>query len=158
MIVGSGEYRYQVNADWAKLPDGWLFKEVGGVGVDSNDNVYVFNRGDHPMMVFDREGNFLRSWGEGQYPRAHGVHIAPDDTMFLTDDGGHFVRKVTLDGKVLLELGVPGKPAPLYERRAVSSLHSHGDIAPGRYLRLGRVRQFQGPQIYVGRKAVAVLG
>src|SRR5437660_9089508 len=63
------------------------------------------------MMVFDREGNFLRSWGEGQYPRAHGVHMAPDDTMFLTDDGGHFVRKVTLDGKVLRELGIPGKPA-----------------------------------------------
>ncbi|HXP03780.1 MAG TPA: hypothetical protein VN808_06645, partial [Stellaceae bacterium] len=57
-------------------------------------------------------GNFLRSLGEGQYPRAHGVHMAPDDTLFLTDDGGHFVRKVTLDGKVLLELGVPGKPAP----------------------------------------------
>src|SRR2546423_11850716 len=133
MSVGSGDYRYEVNADWAKLPDGWSFKEVGGVGVDSNDNVYVFNRGDHPMMVFDREGNFLRSWGEGQYPRAHGVHIAPDDTMFLTDDGGHFVRKVTLDGKVVLELGVPGKPAP-YERRAVSSLHAHGAVAPGRYL------------------------
>ena len=49
MIVGSGDYRYEVNADWAKLPDGWSFKEVGGVGVDSNDNVYVFNRGDHPM-------------------------------------------------------------------------------------------------------------
>src|SRR5246127_1393030 len=112
MIVGSGDYRYRVNADWAKLPDGWSFKEVGGVGVDSHDNVYVFNRGDHPMMVFDRDGNFLRSWGEGQYPRAHGVHVTPDDTMFLTDDGGHFVRKVTLDGKVLLELGVPGKPAP----------------------------------------------
>ena len=61
MIVGSGDYRYEVNADWAKLPDGWSFKEVGGVGVDGNDNVYVFNRGDHPMMVFDREGNFLRS-------------------------------------------------------------------------------------------------
>jgi hypothetical protein len=27
-------------------------------------------------------------------------------------DGGHFVRKVTLDGKVLLELDIPGKPAP----------------------------------------------
>jgi hypothetical protein len=39
--------------------------------------------------------------------------MAPDDTMFLTDDGGHFVRKVTLDGKVLLELGVPGKPKSL---------------------------------------------
>ena len=112
MIVGNADYRYRVEADWAKLPEGWSFKEVGGVGVDSRDNVYVFNRGDHPMMVFDRDGNFLRSWGEGQYPRAHGVHVAPDDTMFLTDDGGHFVRKVTLDGKVLLELGVPGKPAP----------------------------------------------
>ena len=64
------------------------------------------------MMVFDRGGNFLLSWGEGEYPRAHGVHMASDDTMLLTDDGGHFVRKVTLDGKVLLELGVPGKPAP----------------------------------------------
>ena len=43
MIVGNGEYRYRVNADWAKLPDGWSFKEVGGVGVDTRDNVYVFN-------------------------------------------------------------------------------------------------------------------
>jgi len=63
-------------------------------------------------MIFDREGNFLRSWGEGQYPRAHGVHMGPDESIYLTDDGGHFVRKCRLeDGKVLLELGVPGKPA-----------------------------------------------
>ena len=32
----------------------------------------MFNRGEHPMMVFDRDGNFLRSWGEGTFPRAHG--------------------------------------------------------------------------------------
>src|SRR5204863_2217370 len=112
-IVGSGEYRYRIIEDWAKLPDGWSFKEVGAVGVDNNDNVYVFNRGDHPMMVFDRAGNFLRSWGEGQYPRAHGVHMGPDESIYLTDDGGHFVRKCRIeDGKVLLELGVPGTPAP----------------------------------------------
>jgi len=40
MIVGSGKFRYRVNADWAKLPDGWSFKEVGGGGVDSNDNKF----------------------------------------------------------------------------------------------------------------------
>jgi hypothetical protein len=34
MIVGSCQFKYRVNADWAKLPDGWSFKEVGGVGVD----------------------------------------------------------------------------------------------------------------------------
>jgi hypothetical protein len=61
--VGSGEYRYRIVEDWAKLPDGWSFKEVGAVGVDKNDNVYVFNRGEHPVIVFDRDGNFLRSWG-----------------------------------------------------------------------------------------------
>jgi hypothetical protein len=133
MIVGNGDYRYRVNAEWAKLPEGWSFKEVGGVGVDSRDNVYVFSRGDHPMMVFDRDGNFLRSWGEGQYPRAHGVQVTPDDTMFLTDDGGHFVRKVTLDGKVLLELGVAGKPAAFmsgepFHRCTHTALSPQGEI------------------------------
>src|SRR6201997_109920 len=57
-IVGSGEYRYRIIENWAKLPDGWSFKEVAAVGVDSHDRVYAFNRGEHPMMVFDREGNF----------------------------------------------------------------------------------------------------
>ena len=51
--------------------------------------------------------------------------------MFLTDDVRHFVRKCTLDGKVLLELGVPGKPAPYHEWRAVPSLHAHRPIAEG---------------------------
>jgi DNA-binding beta-propeller fold protein YncE len=85
---------------------------VGGVGVDAQDNVYVFNRGVHPMMIFDRSGKFLRSWGEGIFPRAHGITIGPDDTMFLSDDGDHTVRKCTLDGKVLFTLGASGKPAP----------------------------------------------
>src|SRR5271155_3341848 len=76
IIVGSGDYRYRIVENWAKLPDGWSFKEVAAVGVDRNDNVYCFNRGDHPVMVFDRAGNFRHSWGEGHYPRAHGVTAA----------------------------------------------------------------------------------
>src|SRR4051812_34218129 len=53
--------------------------------------------------------------------------------MFLTDDGGHFVRKVTLDGKVLLELGVPGKPAPFmsgepFHRCTHTALSPQGQI------------------------------
>ncbi|HUK42095.1 MAG TPA: peptidyl-alpha-hydroxyglycine alpha-amidating lyase family protein, partial [Candidatus Acidoferrales bacterium] len=66
----------------------------------------------HPIIIFDREGNFLRSWGEDIFNRAHGATMAPDETLFLTDDGDHTVRKCTLDGKVLFTLGVPGKPAP----------------------------------------------
>jgi DNA-binding beta-propeller fold protein YncE len=112
VTLGQDKYTYEVIENWAKLPYDWTFKEVGGVGTDAHDNVYVFSRGAHPMMVFDRDGNFLRSWGEGLFPRAHGVTMGPDDTMFLTDDGDHTVRKCTLDGKVLLTLGTSGKPAP----------------------------------------------
>jgi len=112
VTVGSGKFTYEVAEAWGKLPDGWTYKEVAAVGVDRRDQVYLFTRGEHPVIVFDREGNFLRSWGEGVFKRAHGVTIGPDDTIYLTDDGDHTVRKCTLDGKVLLTLGIPGKPAP----------------------------------------------
>ena len=46
--LGTGEYSYEVIEDWAKLPNGWSFKETAAVGADSNDNVYVFSRGEHP--------------------------------------------------------------------------------------------------------------
>ena len=112
VALGSARFTYEVAEDWGSLPDGWSYKECAGVGVDSKDNVYVFTRGEHPMIVFDRDGNFLRSWGEGVFPRAHGVTMGPDDTIFCTDDGDHTVRKCTLDGKVLFTLGTSGKPAP----------------------------------------------
>jgi DNA-binding beta-propeller fold protein YncE len=110
--LGTAEYTYEIAEGWGKLPDGWSFKEAAAVGVDSKDNVYVFNRGEHPVIIFDREGNFLSSWGEGVFPRAHGVTMGPDGTIFLTDDGDHTMRHCTLDGKVLMTLGISGKPAP----------------------------------------------
>lgn len=132
-ILGSGKYRYEVIEDWAKIPDGWSFTDVGAVAVDSKDHVYVFNRGKHPMMVFDRDGNFLRSWGEGVFHRAHGLHIGPDETLYCTDDGDHSVRKCTLDGKVLLTIGIPGKPTPYmsgepFHRCTHTALSPRGDI------------------------------
>ena len=41
MIVGNGDYRDRVNADWATLPDKCSFKVVGGVGIDSMNTVYL---------------------------------------------------------------------------------------------------------------------
>lgn len=54
---------YEVVADWAKLPAGWESRDVAAVAVDQQDRVYVFNRGDHPMMVFDRDGNSIEFLG-----------------------------------------------------------------------------------------------
>ena len=112
VAVGTAAFTYEVAEGWGTLPDGWSFKEAAAVGVDAKDNVYVFNRGEHPVIVFDREGNFLKSWGEGVFPRAHGVTIGPDDTIYLTDDADHTVRHCTLDGKILMTLGAGGTPAP----------------------------------------------
>ena len=104
VILGSGDHRYRVIEQWAKLPPELaLNADVGGVGVDSKDQVYVFNRGPHPMLVFDREGNFLRSWGEGLFPRAHGVYIDADDNLYLTNSDSVVIAMKRSDGAVLWE-------------------------------------------------------
>src|SRR5579883_3173925 len=132
-ILGSGEHRYRVVEGWARLPDGWELTDVASVAVDSRDRVYVFNRGAHPMIVFDREGNFLKSWGEGLFSRAHGLHLDADDNLYCTDDGDHTVRKCTPDGKVLLTIGIPEKPAPFmsgepFHRCTHTALSPQGEI------------------------------
>ena len=46
VILGTGAYRYEVVDQWAKLPPGREFNaDVAAVGVDTQDRVYAFNRG-----------------------------------------------------------------------------------------------------------------
>ena len=131
--LGSGKYTFAVRDNWAKLPEAIVLGDVAAVGVDRNDRVYAFNRGEHPVAVFDAEGNLLRSWGEGVFTRPHGVHMGPDDTIYLTDDGDHTVRHCTLDGKVLMTLGIPGEPKPYmsgepFHRCTHTALSPRGDL------------------------------
>ncbi|HEX8012265.1 MAG TPA: peptidyl-alpha-hydroxyglycine alpha-amidating lyase family protein [Casimicrobiaceae bacterium] len=130
---GAGEYTYRAVEGWAKWPEDWNLHDVAGVGIDRNDNVYAFHRGDHPMVVFDRDGNVLRTWGEDVFRHAHGVHMGPEDTIYLTDDFDHTVRKCALDGSVLLTIGVPGEAAPFmsgepFRRCTHTALSPRGDI------------------------------
>ncbi len=112
---GLGKRLFEVVEGWGKLPPGYRYKEVTSVAVDSKDNVYVFSRGEHPVIVFDREGHFLRSWGEGFFQRPHAITIGPDDEVWAVDDLGHAVRKYTTEGKELMHLLTPGTPAPPYQ-------------------------------------------
>jgi DNA-binding beta-propeller fold protein YncE len=112
--VTAGDCRdlgYEADDRWAKLPPGWGWTEVAAVATDSRDRVYVFNRGEHPLLVFDPDGTFLASWGEGLFARPHGIFIGPDDAVYCADDCDHTVRKFTPDGRLLLTLGVSGKPS-----------------------------------------------
>ena len=63
-------------------------------------------------VVVDRAGIFPLSWGEDLFTPAHGIYVGPDDALYCTGDGDHTARKCTTDGRVLLEIGIPGEPAP----------------------------------------------
>jgi len=111
MSFGSGKYTYELVDGWAKYPKDWSILDVGGIAIDKEDRLYVFNRGAHPLMVFDREGNLQSTWGEGLFKRAHGSCIDPEGNIYCTDDLNHTVRKFTHDGKLLMTLGTEDKPS-----------------------------------------------
>jgi len=112
MLYGTGKYTYELVDGWAKLPEGYSFGDVGSLSIDSQDRVYVLNRGAHPVMVFDREGNLLTTWGEGFFTkRAHGSCVGSDDSVYCTDDGNHTVSKFTPEGKLLQVLGIKDQPS-----------------------------------------------
>ena len=101
---------FEVVEGWEKLPEGWSFVEVAGVATDSRDRVYAFNRGEHPMIVFDSDGNFLDAWGEGVFTNPHGLYIGPDDRLYAADNFDHTVRIFEPDGTLLDTLGREGRP------------------------------------------------
>ena len=105
--VGTGKYTYQLIENWAKLPAGQTFGNASAVTTDSRDRVYVFQRKDPPVMIFDREGNFLDSWGSRVITDPHGICIH-DDIVYLTDRADSVALKFTLEGKPLQILGDRG--------------------------------------------------
>jgi DNA-binding beta-propeller fold protein YncE len=105
--AGSGLYTYELVEDWAKLPRGETFGNVSAVATDSRDHVYVFQRKDPPVLVFDRDGIYQRSWGAGQFANPHGIFIA-EDIVYLTDREDSVCLTYTLDGKPLSVLGRRG--------------------------------------------------
>jgi sugar lactone lactonase YvrE len=109
--MSAGSYSFERVPGWGRLPEGWTYTQVAGVAVDSQDRVYVYNRGEHPVVVFDREGRFLGSWGEGVLEHAHGIFITPDDHVFLVDRFLQQVLKFTTDGKLLMAIGNRREPS-----------------------------------------------
>ena len=82
--VGTGEYSYELIRDFFKLPDGQSFGLVSRVAADGRDRIYVFQRKDPPVVVFDREGKYLGAWGSGEVTDPHGLKIV-GDVVYTTD-------------------------------------------------------------------------
>ena len=104
MAFGTGDFRYEHVEGWVKIPEYFDLAEVVSVDTDSNGRVFVFNRGNHPVLIFEPDGAFVSCWGEGMFIQPHRVFIAPDDTVWLVDNQRHSVEQYTPDGQLLLEL------------------------------------------------------
>ena len=114
--LGSGDFVYEELSDWPNFPDRWGSKEVVDVVVDAQDRVYAFDRGDHPLTVFEADGTLVSSWGEGAFTRPHGVTIRTEaghgEVIYCVDDDGHWIGKFTLAGELLMSIGRRDESAP----------------------------------------------
>ena len=111
-LIEAGDFRFDVDDRWGRLPNGMGAGVVTGVVVDSQDRVYVCQQQqDPPVLVFDRDGNFLDSWGTGYVVEPHTMYIGPDDVIYLADRGAHVAMKLSVSGEILLEVGNRGQPS-----------------------------------------------
>ena len=112
-VIGTGDFRYEYQPGWAQLPRGTTLGDPSGVAVDSMDRVYVYQRLGPPVVVFDRDGQYVKSWErrDGVPLDAHHIHIGPDDTVYLTDRDAHQVLIYDTDGNLQRSLGTRDRAA-----------------------------------------------
>jgi DNA-binding beta-propeller fold protein YncE len=107
-VVGQGRHTYRVNETWAK-PPAHIEMKPAAVAVDSKDRVFCFNRSsEHPVVIFDTEGNFLGSWGAGLFRFPHAIRIDEQDRVWLTEGHNGLFMQFTIDGKLLRTIGEKG--------------------------------------------------
>ena len=117
MLAGPDGRSYRALPEWAHLPPGWSYADVAGVAVDGRDRVYALNRGqsplgpEHPIVVFEPDGTFVRAFGDGLFTFAHGITVADDGTVYVADAGDHTVRAFDSAGALTMTLGEVHRPS-----------------------------------------------
>jgi DNA-binding beta-propeller fold protein YncE len=111
------------SVDLLKTPKDVYVGEVAGVGANSKGEIYVYTRTGHPyatlgdnrtfshggsrLFVFNRDGNFVREWGQDVYGfnAAIGLRVDPQDNIWTIDVAANQVVKFNADGSIGLVLG-----------------------------------------------------
>ncbi len=123
---------YKADPNWPQLPANTNFVETPAVTVDASENVYVFHRGDPPILVFDKNGKHLRSLGHGLFDSPHGLRIAPDGSLWAVDNAAHIVVKMDPStGRVGMVLGrrrTAGEAENLFNQPTDVAFGANGDI------------------------------
>ena len=147
---GFGNYRYEVVPGWSGDTTKGV---VSDVATDSRDRVYlaVRNTGGPAaggaILVFDRNGKMLDSWGQDLFTTPHGIWIGPNDEVLLADSNDHTVRKYTPSGELRLTLGTKGEtgaPGAPFNRPTRAALTGAGDLFVSDGYGQDRVHRFTG--------------
>lgn len=110
LVVALGDRRYRVERPWGAPPAEIKLAAVSQLAVDSRGRVYVFQRVDPPVVVFEANGEFCVAWGQGRIADAHGICISRDDRVFLVDRDAHQILIFTPDGEQIGALGTRNMP------------------------------------------------
>ncbi|HYG74722.1 MAG TPA: hypothetical protein VEK08_06945 [Planctomycetota bacterium] len=135
LVLGSGAHRYECIHDWGQLPETISWGLTHGIAVDKQGFVYVLhtsrktNACKDTVVVFDKDGKFVRSWGETFFGSAHGFDLVVEDgqEVFYITDMSRGLFKTTLDGKVLWHVA---KPNEFYEGKTLKYTPTNVAVAP----------------------------
>ena len=117
--------------DIFKLPEGLNFGQCSGVAVTAAGNILVFNRGEHALMEFDEDGNYLRSLARGVFTNPHGLRVDAQGNLWATDTGSHIVVKMNAHGRILMVLGVSGLTTEWHRAGHLRCFNEPNDVAFG---------------------------
>jgi NHL repeat len=98
----------------APPPGDWALGMVSWVAADRDGLTYLLQRGDKadPVIVLDRNGKIVRSWGKGMYTTPHAIRVDRQGNVWTTDAASSMVYKFSPEGKTLLQIEVGGQPTP----------------------------------------------
>jgi hypothetical protein len=126
-VMGSGPYTYEALHDWGTLPASIRWGNTHGVVEDAQRNIYVHHtvhatsESADTIVVFDRDGRFVRSWGREFRGVAHGLQLrreGRDEFLYLTVNAANprltpqpemqaVVIKATLRGEIVWKIQGP---------------------------------------------------
>jgi len=118
VIVGQGAHRYEWVPDWLTPPPSIKWGDTQGIAQDSKGHIYVTHTVHpdspvgHAIVVFDKNGKFLTSWGEQFKGGGHGLDLrreGKEEFLYHCDTAHKTVTKTTLSGQVVWQKGAPAE-------------------------------------------------
>jgi hypothetical protein len=119
---------YRPGVSWGQLPEGRKWGSTASVTTAPDGTIWVADRcgnsgaggttcggpsaNVNPIFQFDTSGKLLKTFGAGMFVSPHKLAVDKEGNLWLADNGGHQIFKLSPDGKVLLTLGKKGVAGP----------------------------------------------